>query len=140
LNINIYYDDIKYRFPGWRKTVKLIDKVIRNENMISGDLSFILTTDNVIREINEEFLKHDYYTDVIAFNYNEGTVISGEIYISKDTVKANSFNYNVSLSKEMLRVMIHGVLHLLGYNDKTDAEREEMKVVENMWLAEWEKM
>ena len=136
MSIRISYDNTKYRFPEWRKAVRLLEKVTRNENMVTGDLIYIITTDAVIREINAEFLGHDYYTDVIAFNYAEGKIINGEIYISKDTVKRNSRNYNISLKEEMLRVMIHGLLHLTGYNDKTEEEREVMRLNEDKWLDE----
>ena len=132
------YDNTKYRFQGWRKAEKLIEKVIRNANMVSGDLSFIITTDDILRRINVEFLNHDYYTDVIAFNYNVENVVNGEIFISKDTVKRNSYNYNVSLDEEMMRVMIHGVLHLIGYSDKTEEEKLQMRNSEDRWLAERE--
>jgi rRNA maturation RNase YbeY len=136
LSIRISYDNTKYRFPGWRKTVKLLEKVIMNGNRVTGDLIYIITTDNMIKEINAEFLGHDYYTDVIAFDYSEERIVNGEIYISKDTVKRNSRNYNVSLQEEMLRVMIHGLLHLTGYRDKTKAEREVMRLMEEKWLYE----
>ncbi|HBH84032.1 MAG TPA: rRNA maturation RNase YbeY [Bacteroidales bacterium] len=137
MSIRIYYDNTKYRFKGWRKTVNLIEKVIRSENMVSGDLSFIITSDEVLRKINIEFLNHNYYTDVIAFNYNDENIVKGEIYISKDTVKRNSHNYKVSLNNEMLRVMIHGILHLTGYNDKTEREREFMRRKEDQCLADF---
>ena len=138
MRIRIYYDGVRYRFPEWKKTVKLLEKVIRNERKVLGDLSFIISTDEFVRKINVEFLNHDYYTDVIAFDYSEGEVINGEIYISRDTVKSNSYNYNVSLNKEMLRVMIHGLLHLLGYNDKSAREKKVMQGMEEKWLAEKE--
>lgn len=138
MRVRIFYDGVKYRFPGWRKAVKLIKKVIRNEGKVLGDLTFIITTDDSIRKINVEFLNHDYNTDVITFNYNEGDEINGEIYISRDTVKSNSYNYNVSLNQEVLRVMIHGLLHLLGYNDKNDREKKVMQGMEEKWLSEKE--
>ena len=136
MSIRISYDNTKYRFPGWRKTVKLLEKVIMNENRVTGDLIYIISTDNMIKDINAEFLGHDYYTDVIAFDYSEERIVNGEIYISKDTVKRNSRNYNVSLQEEMLRVMIHGLLHLTGYRDKTKAEKEVMRLKEEKWLYE----
>jgi len=138
LSIRIFYDSTKYRFPIWRKAKTVIEKVIRNENMVFGDLSFIITTDDILKGINKEFLKHNYYTDVIAFEYNFENVVNGEVYISIDTVKKNRHNYNVSLQNEMLRVMIHGVLHLTGFRDKSAKEKELMRRMEDRWIAEIE--
>ena len=132
----IFYDETGFRFKGWRKAVKLFCKIIRNEKRVPGDLNFIVTTDSVLLDINLKFLKHSYFTDVITFNYNNDNVINGEIYISIDTVRENSLNYNVSLNIEVLRVFIHGVLHLLGYDDKTDSQKRRMKELEDFWLSE----
>jgi rRNA maturation RNase YbeY len=134
LSIRIFYDETDFRLKGWRKAVKIVKEVIAKEQKLSGDLSFIVTTDEIVKDINIEFLEHDYYTDVITFDYCEGKVINGEIYISLDRVKENALNYNVSFDYEILRVLIHGVLHLLGYTDLNDTDKEVMRKMEDFWI------
>jgi probable rRNA maturation factor len=135
LSLRIFYDGVSYRLKGWRNVVKVFIEVIRENSFVPGDLSFILTTDDKLKEINAEFLKHDYFTDVITFGSNEENVLNGEIYISVDTVKRNSLNYKVSFKEELLRVMSHGVIHLIGYDDSSVTERDEMRRIENIWLT-----
>jgi probable rRNA maturation factor len=123
-----------FRLKGWSQVKRIIEKVISEEGKNSGDLYFILTDDKTVRKINVEFLNHNYYTDVISFNNSWDDEISGEIYMSIDTIKRNAVNYNVSLKEELVRVLIHGVLHLCGYEDKNDIEKSEMTKREDHWL------
>ena len=134
MSIRIFYDDTSYRYKGWKILANLITRVIAKEGKVSGDLSVIITNDESLKKINVQFLEHDYYTDVITFNYNSGNVVNGEIYVSLDTVKINALKFGVSLWNELTRVIIHGVLHLIGYDDKTASEKEEMREMENYWL------
>ena len=136
MNIKIFYEDINFRLKGWKKIKKLIEKVISEEGNFSGDLIFILSNDRFIVKINRKYLKHNFKTDVISFNYNISRNNVGEVYISIETVKRNSINYKVSYSEEIIRVMIHGTLHICGYNDSTDKEKQEMRQKENYWLNE----
>jgi rRNA maturation RNase YbeY len=134
LKLRVFYDESTYRLKSSKKILKLIEKVIRNENKVPGDLNFIFTTDKELIKINKEFLKHNYFTDVVAFENNNGKIINGEVYLSIDTVKRNANNYKVSLKEEVIRVMIHGTLHLCDYKDKKKAEKEEITKIENKWL------
>jgi probable rRNA maturation factor len=136
LKIKIFYDNINYRIKKSRKALKLIEKVIRNEQKVPGDLYFIITTDKELIKINREFLKRNNLTDVITFDYSKNKTVKGEIYISIETVKRNSYNYKVSLRDELMRVMIHGTLHMCGYNDKSKKEKRIMEEREDYWLKE----
>lgn len=134
MSIRIFYEGTKFRLKSSRKACRLIEKVIKSEKRTLGDLNFIISNDQYILEINREFLKHNYFTDVIAFGGTSNRIVNGEIYISKDTVKRNSINYNVSLQEEMLRVLVHGVLHLVGYEDRDEVEKNIMHQKEDKWL------
>ena len=135
MRISIFYDNTNFRLRGWRRARKIVEWVIRNEKKIPGDLNFILTDDETIRNMNLQFLEHDYFTDVITFSDNVENIVNGEVYISRDTVKSNALNYKVSLNNELSRVIIHGVLHLVGYDDKTDRQKRKMRKMEDMWLG-----
>lgn len=135
--MRIHYLKSGYRVKSWKKTVKLLEKVIRKYGYKPGDLNYIITDDNYITELNNKYLGHNYPTDVISFRYNEGTEIDGDIFISRETVKRNAENYKVSQEEEIRRVLIHGTLHLCGFNDESDDERESMKKVEDYWLGKW---
>ncbi|HOK25234.1 MAG TPA: rRNA maturation RNase YbeY [Bacteroidales bacterium] len=114
-----------------------MEEVIRNYNYIPGDLNYIITNNREIKELNKKFLKHNYATDVISFKYDEGNVINGEVYISIEKVKANARKYRVSVKNELERVLIHGTLHLCGFLDYNEKEREKMRSEENLWIEKF---
>ena len=100
-----------------------------------GEIAYIFCDDEKILEVNREYLQHDYYTDIITFDYCEGETISGDLFISLDTVKSNSELVGATYEQELFRVIIHGILHLCGINDKGPGEREVMEACENKALA-----
>lgn len=100
-----------------------------------GDVAYIFCDDEEILRINRQYLQHDYYTDIITFDYDEDNVISGDLFISLDTVHTNAEQLGVSYEQELNRVIIHGILHLCGINDKGPGEREIMEAAENKALA-----
>ncbi|MFC2120849.1 rRNA maturation RNase YbeY [Bacteroidota bacterium] len=127
--------------PGlnFDKIQKWISEVIIRENHIAGEINFIFSSDEYLVEINKEFLKKDYLTDVISFDYSEKNSVHGDIYISTERVKENAEKYNVSLENEFLRVIVHGVLHLLGFDDKEGTEKKIMKKMEDKYLEAYAK-
>ena len=126
MSIRVFYDEIKFRVRGSEKIKKFLYRVIIEEKKLPGNLKFIFTGDRGLLEINRKFFGHDYYTDVITFGENEDNIINGEIYISIDTVRENADKYKTGTGEEFLRVMLHGVLHLCGYKDETEKEKEIM--------------
>ena len=104
-----------------------------------GNVNYIFCNDERILQVNNEFLGHDYYTDIITFDYSEPGVVSGDMYISLDTVFSNSSKFHTSYDTELLRVIIHGVLHLCGINDKGRGERAVMEAAEERALEMWYK-
>lgn len=108
--------------------------VAASHNRIVGPLTYIFCDDPKIIEVNHQFLNHDYFTDIITFDYSRGRMISGDMFISLDTVESNSVLVGATYTRELLRVIIHGVLHLCGINDKGPGEREIMESFENKAL------
>ena len=105
-----------------------------------GNITYVFCSDDYILQTNREFLQHDYYTDIITFDYTRGNRISGDLVISLDTVRSNAEGLGVPYSRELLRVVIHGVLHLCGINDKGPGEREIMERHENEALVLYDKL
>lgn len=108
-----------------------LSKVCNNHNKKLGDITLIFCSDNYLLDINKTHLNHDYYTDIITFDYTEDDVVSGDLFISKDRVLDNSKTFNVDFNTELNRVVVHGVLHLCGYGDKSDEEERKMRELED---------
>lgn len=110
--------------------------LINNEIKEMGDLSVIFCSDDYLLDVNKQYLNHNYYTDIITFDYVEDNVISGDLFISVDRIKENAKEYETEVIRELYRVVFHGVLHLVGYNDKSDEEQVLMTEKENLYLGE----
>lgn len=104
-----------------------VEEVVKSEDLLVNEVSFIFCDDEYLLGINQKFLRHDSYTDIITFDYTEGQYLSGDIFISVERVSDNAKNYNQENLVEMRRVMAHGLLHMMGYNDKSDIEEAVMR-------------
>jgi len=128
--INYHYET-EFDLENFKEYTSWINAIGVSENVHLGDLSYIFCSDEYLIKLNQKYLGHDTYTDIVTFNYSEEDVISGEIYISVDRVKENAVKFKEDFNKELRRVMAHGVLHLLGYNDKSKKEKEVMRTKED---------
>ena len=129
--ITFQNQEIVFRLPGRVKLKSWIRKVLRQEGKKEGDLNFVFTSDEKLHEMNVEYLGHDTLTDIITFDQTEGLKVSGDIVISRERVAENAVTYRISFDDELHRVMIHGVLHLCGYKDKTEEEKKQMRTRED---------
>ena len=133
--ISYQTDGVKMPAIKRRETTAWIKKVAASHGRKVGDIAYIFCNDEKILEVNRQYLQHDYYTDIITFDYDEDDVISGDLFISRDTVRTNAEQVGATYEEELHRVIIHGILHLCGINDKGPGEREIMEENENKALA-----
>ncbi len=128
-------DGVKMPKIRHRETTAWIRRVAEAHGRKVGEIGYMFVSDEKILEVNRQYLGHDYYTDIITFDYDEGDVISGDLVISLDTVRTNAEKFGKEYADELNRVIIHGILHLCGINDKGPGEREIMEAHENAALA-----
>ncbi|MFI3330890.1 MAG: rRNA maturation RNase YbeY [Rikenellaceae bacterium] len=140
MKINFYTQNTDYKLKDKQKTRKTISYIIDNEGFILGNIDYIICPDADLLEINKQYLQHDYLTDVITFDYREEKLVSGDVFISFQTVEDNAREFNSTEQNEMLRVVIHGALHLCGYKDKSDGEAKIMREKENFYLDYFSKL
>jgi len=134
--IYFFLEEVSYNLKDKKKIREWIVKSAENEDYTIGSLNFIFTNDNVLLQLNKEYLRHFTLTDIITFDLSEKErELSGDIFISIDRAKENSREFNDSLSDEVHRLIIHGVLHLMGYKDKTPEEKQVMRAKEEFYLS-----
>lgn len=133
--ISYQTDGVKMPNIKKREVNAWIKKVVESHGRRLGDIGYMFVDDEKILEVNNQYLGHDYYTDIITFDYDEGDLVSGDLVISLDTVRSNAELFGKDYDEELHRVIIHGILHLCGINDKGPGEREIMEKAENEALA-----
>lgn len=135
--INFFYET-EFKFTNEGALSSWISLVILSEKKSEGEINYIICDDEYLLKINEDFLNHDTYTDIISFDNRMGNELNGDIFISEERVRENAKEYKVSMEEEMRRVLIHGVLHFCGYKDKSEEEDKLMRLKENEKLLLFE--
>lgn len=145
--IKFFSEDIRFDLKNKRKISAWLKAVAAENAYVIGDMNYIFCSDDYLLDINKQFLGHDYYTDIITFDNSEDYLleigrpgVSADIYISLDTVKANGQEYGDGFERELKRVIVHGLLHLIGYDDVTPAKQKKMRAAENRALDLFETM
>jgi rRNA maturation RNase YbeY len=137
MGILIHHNHSGYPVPDDSNLLDLAYHILKEEKRDPGDINFIFTSNDEILDLNRQYLDHDYYTDVIAFHYGETLQVEGDIFISLDKVEENATEYNKTFEDELTRVFIHGLLHLTGYQDKSDEDRQSMRALEDRYLQQY---
>ena len=134
-DINFFQEEIRYKLPHPRITSRWIRSVAESEKSSVALINFIFCSDKYLKNINLEYLSHDTFTDIITFDYGDSDGIQGDVFISIERVKENAQKFETHFEQELHRVMVHGVLHLLGYTDKTKAAKSLMRKKEDAYLS-----
>ena len=132
--VRYFSEDIAFDFKGRALNNRWFRMVAESEIRRIGDVNVIFCSDRYILDINMKYLQHDYFTDIITFDYCEGDRLSGDLFISIDSVRENAVEYGTSFEDELHRVLVHGILHLIGYDDHTDEQIAEMRAKEDYYL------
>ena len=132
--VRYFFEDVKFEYKDRRFNNSWLKLVAESEIRRLGDVNIIFCSDPYILNINLQYLGHDYFTDIITFDYCEGKKISGDLFISVDSVRENAAFYKTDLNEELHRVIVHGILHLIGYDDHTEGDIKVMRSKENYYL------
>ena len=133
--VSYYTQDIDFTFKNKAANNQWLKVVAESEILRLGQISIIFCSDTYILDINMKYLQHDYFTDIITFDYCKGDKLSGDLFISIDSVNENARIYDVDFQEELYRVIVHGILHLIGYDDHTKAQKAQMKAKEDYYLS-----
>ena len=133
--VSFFTEDTAFAFKEKRLTARWLKEVAASEGKRLGEIGVIFCSDKYILDVNIKYLQHDYYTDIITFDYCEGSTLSGDLIISVDSVRENAAFYGVPFADELNRVIVHGLLHLIGYDDHSDADVAVMRAKENYYLS-----
>lgn len=133
--IRYFTEDIKFEFKDKLSNNRWLRLVASSEVKKLGDINIIFCSDNYILDVNMKYLQHDYFTDIITFDYCEGNVLNGDLFISIDSVRENASYYGTEFPDELKRVMVHGILHLIGYDDHSEDDIKVMRSKEDYYLS-----
>lgn len=138
--VSYFFEDTNFKFNRRRLTSQWLKFTAESEIKRIGQVNIIFCSDNYILDINQKYLQHDYFTDIITFDYCEGKSLSGDLFISVDTVRENAIFYGTEFDDELNRVIVHGLLHLIGYDDHSEEDQKTMRSKEDYYLAQREKL
>lgn len=133
--VSYFFEDTDFVFKGKALNNRWLRLVAESEIRRLGQISIIFCSDNYILDVNQKYLQHDYFTDIITFDYCEGDKLSGDLFISVDSVRENAAEFGTEFKDELNRVIVHGILHLIGYDDHTKKEIAEMRSKEDYYLS-----
>jgi len=140
LKIHLVNKELIQEGLALKKVEEVVKEIVSSEGKQLGEIGIIFERDEDLLKINKNFLQHNYFTDVITFDYNRKNKIMGDILISIDTVRRNAVKYNQDFMTEIIRVIIHGVLHLSGYEDKSDKEKQTVRAMEELYLCRYKEL
>jgi len=133
--ISFFYEETNFTLPQANKLKAWLKSIIQREEFELELINYIFCSDEYLLSLNVEYLNHDTYTDIITFDYTEGVQLEGDVYISVDRVNENAAQLNVSFNQEINRVMVHGLLHMMGYKDKSPSQKNQMRSKEDSCLS-----
>lgn len=134
-SISFHSEDVDFQLENEQKLIDWINSTIKQEEKSATEITYVFCSDEYLYQMNLDYLNHDTYTDIITFDYTENSFVSGDIFISIDRVKENAIKFNTTFLNELSRVIIHGVLHLVGYKDKTTEQKQVMRSKEDFYLT-----